>query len=101
MVITKSSNLNDTAFGKIEAPVKQYLVDADQAAKSNSQLESIFPVVDSTNFAEAYAGQTSVKNFSPTGEAGRYPDNEFQDDFDKIVKNDVTWKNQFTISLEM
>lgn len=101
MIISKISGLNDTAFGKIEAPVKSYLTDADLLAKQGSQLEQIFPVVVSTNFGEAYAGQTGLTNYTAGGEASRYPDNTFQDDFNKIVTNDTEWKNQFPITLAM
>lgn len=101
MIISKVSGLNNTAFGKIEAPVKQYLTEADMAAKKQSQVDTIFPIVTSDNWGEAYSGQTSLQNFKPGGEASRYPEGDFQDDWTKTVANDVTWKQSFPITLEM
>jgi hypothetical protein len=101
MIISKISGLNNTAFGNIAAPVVQYLTEQDLAARSASKVESIFPVEDSDGFGEAYSGQTGLGNFVPGGEGEAYPENDFQDNYDKTILNDVTWKNSFSVTLEM
>lgn len=101
MIISKISGLNNTAFGNVAAPVVQYLTDMDIQAKANSMVEKIFPVEKSDGFGENYAGQTSIANFSPGGEGETYPENDFQDDYNKTILNDVTWRNKFDVTLEM
>lgn len=101
MIISKVSGLNNTAFGNIAAPVCQYLTEQDLAAKANSKVEEIFPVETSDGFGEAYSGQTGLSNFVPGGEGEAYTENDFQDNYDKTILNDVTWRNSFAVSLEM
>jgi hypothetical protein len=101
MIISKISGLNNTAFGNVAAPIVQYLQEQDLAAKANSKVEAIFPVETSDGFGENYAGQTGLANFTPGGEGEAYSENDFQDNYDKTILNDVTWRNSFTVSLEM
>jgi hypothetical protein len=101
MIISKLSGLNNTAYGSIAAPVSQYLTEQDLAAKANSKVESIFPIETSIGFGEAYSGQTGVQNFTAGSEGESYPENDFQDNYDKTILNDVTWRNSFSVTLEM
>lgn len=101
MIISKISGLNNTAFGNTAGKVVQYLTDMDTLAKENSMLEKIFPVENSDGFGENYAGQTALANFAPGGEGEAYPQNDFQDNYDKTVLNDNTWRNEFAVTLEM
>jgi hypothetical protein len=101
MIISKASNLNNTSFGKIEAPVKQYLVERDILARKENMIEKIIPIVKTKKFADGYSGQTSLGGFKPGGEAGTYPENYFQDGYNKIIENSVEWKNSFAITLQM
>lgn len=101
MIISKISGLNNTAFANSAAPIVQYLTDMDTLAKANSMAEKIFPVETSNGFGENYAGQTSLGNFTPGSEGGTYPENDFQDDYNKTILNDVTWRNKFDVTIEM
>lgn len=101
MIISKISGLNNTAFGNVSAPIVQYLTEQDLAAKANSKVELIFPIEKSTGFGEGYSGQTGLANFTPGGEGESYTENDFQDNYDKTILNDVTWRNSFPVTLEM
>lgn len=101
MIISKLSGLNNTAFGAVAAPIKQYLTDMDIAAKANSITEKIFPKETSDGFGENYSGQTGLSNFSAGNEGESYPENDFQDNYGKTILNDNTWRNSFPVTLEM
>lgn len=100
MIITKDSGLNKTIYGEIQAPVAQYLTDREEQFKGRSALPYLFATDKTSNFAETYASETALGDFEATGESGKYPDNDFQESYKKIIYPH-TWKNQFTISQEM
>lgn len=101
MIISKASQLQNTSYGKIEAPVKQYLVERDILARKENIVSKVIPIIKTTKFAEGYSGQTSLQGFKPGKEAGGYPNGDFQDSYNKIVENGVEWKNSFSITLQM
>lgn len=99
MIINFASGINDTAFGKIQAPLKQYLTEQDLTALENSRYGDFFPETDSTNFGEAYGGQTSLGRMQPTREGAAYPVTSMQDDYTKIIENTYVWRNSYGVTL--
>jgi hypothetical protein len=102
MIVTKASELNDTSFGKIQAPIKQYLESQDLLALENTIYDQVIPVVTSGDWAESYGGQTSLSNrMQPKGENAAYPESDVQDMYTKILENAITWKDSVSFSKEM
>jgi len=100
MVISKSSGLNDSIYGKSFAPIKQYLTGREELQTKASQLENLFYMDNTTNFAEKYTGETSLGDFEPGDEGGNYPEHDFQETYDKVIYP-FEWKNSFSITQTM
>lgn len=100
MIITKSSGLNDTIFGKVYAPVKQYLTDREQLHQKSSMIDKLFAVDSTKNFAELYGSETGMDDFAPVDESGVYPTTDFQAGYERIL-TPHEWKQSFGISQTM
>lgn len=100
MIITKGSGLNDTIYGKVYAPVKQYLTDREQLHEKSSILDQLFAIDTTKNFAELYGSETNLGDFKPVDESGIYPETEFQGGYDKVI-TPCEWKQSFGISQTM
>lgn len=101
IVFSKSSGLNDSVFGKSEAPIKAFLEERVRAYEDGSIINKLFKMVDSDSFGEKFGSMTSMANgFQPVGEGGAYPIDELQEGYSKFLEN-ITWKDQFAITEEM
>lgn len=101
IVFSKSSGLNDSVYGKSEAPIKAFLEERVRAYEEGSLVNKLFKMVDSENFGEKFGSMTSLANgFQPVGEGGAYPNDEKQEGYSKFLEN-ITWKDQFAITEEM
>lgn len=101
IVFAKSSGLNDSVYGKSEAPIKAFLEENVRAHEEGSLVNKLFKMVDSENFGEKFGSMTALANgFQPVGEGGAYPNDEKQEGYSKFLEN-ITWKDQFAITEEM
>lgn len=101
IVFSKSSGLNDSVYGKADAPIRAFLEERVRAYKEQSLVEKLFKMVDSDNFGEQFGGMTGMANgFQPVAEGGAYPVDETQEGYKKFLEN-ITWKDSFAITEEM
>lgn len=101
IIFSKSSGLQDSIYGKSEAPIKAFLEEAMKAYTDGSFIEKVFKMVESDNYAEKFGSLTSMaQGFLPVGEGGAYPQDERQEGFSKVLEHD-TWKDKFVITQEM
>lgn len=101
VIFSKSSGLNDSIYGKSEAPIQMFLEENVKAYEEKSTIKNIFKMVESENYGEKYTSLTSLANgFQPTGEGGAYPLDERQEGYSKFFEN-ITWKNSFQVTEEM
>lgn len=101
IIFGKMSGLNDSIYGKSEAPIKAFLEENVKAYTENSFVEKVFKMIDSDNYAEKFTSLTGLaQGFLPVGEGGAYPKDERQEGFAKVLEHD-TWKDSFTITQEM
>lgn len=101
IIFGKMSGLNDSIYGKSEAPIKAFLEENVKAYTEKSFVESVFKMIDSDNYAEKFTSLTSLaQGFMPVGEGGAYPKDERQEGYDKTLEHE-TWKDSFTITQEM
>lgn len=101
IVFSKSSGVNDSVYGKADAPIRAFLEERVRAYKEQSLVEKLFKMVDSDNFGEQFGGMTGMANgFQPVAEGGAYPVDETQEGYKKFLEN-ITWKDSFAITEEM
>lgn len=101
IVFSKGSALNDSIYGKSEAPIRAFLEKAVYAYEDESTINKIFKMVDSEHYAEKFGGITGfASGFQPVGEGSPYPTDERQEGYSKTLEN-ITWKDSFSITQEM
>ena len=100
MIFSEGSGLNDSIFGKVQAPIRLYLESREEAYEKESCLNQLFGEQKSNNWAEGYSGLTGFAGFKPVGENGAYPQEEVQEGHTKVIVNE-TFKDSFAISREM
>ena len=100
LIFSKSSNLNNSIFGKSQEPILFNIEKKAEAWEEKSQIKNIFMVENSKNFAEKITSLTSMDEFLPVGEGGAYPKADMQEGFSKVIEPE-TWKSEFVITREM
>lgn len=100
IIFSENSRLNDTLYGRVQAPVKAFLTKRGEQFEAAEVLKMIFNVETSTHFGEMIGGMTAMDNFIDVGENGEYPVTGYQEGYKKLLENH-TWKNSFSISKEM
>lgn len=94
-----SSGLNDTIFGKCQAPVRAVIEREAEAWEQMSALDKIFVMGKSKSFGEAIGSMTAMEGFKPVGEGGPFPVDGMQEGFKKYIEHE-TWKNSFALTRE-
>jgi hypothetical protein len=100
IVFSKASNVNNSAYGKSQEPIKMFLEQQIEAFEAHSIIDNVFMKDETNNFAEKYTYETSLGDFEAVGEGGAYPRNSFQEGFSKVVEPEE-WKNSFEITQQM
>jgi len=100
MIISKTSGVMDSAFGKSQEPIRMILEEQEEAWQKMSIIDHIFFKDETKDFANKYTTETSMGDFKPVGEAGKYPETDFQEGYSKVIEPE-TWKNSFAITQEM
>lgn len=100
ILFTEGSGLNDSIFGKSQAPIRMFLEKKAESFESMSLLPELFNVSDSKNWGEKMTAMTAMNGFEPVGENGKHPVSGMQEGFSKFLEHE-TWKNSFAISREI
>lgn len=100
ITFSEGSGLNDSLFGKSQAPIRMMIENRAEAFEEQSVLEHIFMKDSSNHWAEKYTSMTAMDGFDPVGENGTHPVDGMQEGFSKTLEH-VTWKNSFSISREI
>lgn len=101
IVFSKGSGLNDSIYGKSEAPIRAFLERNVKAYEEMSTIKKIFKMIDSEHYGEKFGGITGFAHgFQPVGEGASYPTDERQEGYSKFLEN-ITWKDSFAITQEM
>lgn len=100
MIFSKAAGLNDSVFGKSQEPIRMMLTDQKEAFESESVIDKIFCMDETSNFAEKYTYETSLGDFEAVGEQGAYPESSFQEGYSSVVEPDE-WKLQFSVTQTM
>ena len=101
VVYSKSSGLNDTAFGKYEKPIKAIIEsESNICEKNRTILNELFIVEKSNRFGEAIVSETEFGAFQAAAEGAGAENDAVQDGFRKFVEH-IQFMKEFTITAAM
>lgn len=100
IIFSESSGVNDSIFGKSQAPIKFAIEKKAEAFEQESIVKQIFNMEKSDHYGEKITSLTAMNGFKPTPENGNYPKDTMQEGFSKFVEH-VEWKDSFSISKAM
>ena len=99
ITFTYGAGLNDSIFGKVQAPIASFIEKRGEAFEQASLVSVLFSKFKSTHFGEKFTSMTAMDGFLPVGEMGSHPVDGMQESFSKLIENE-TWKDSFSISRE-
>lgn len=100
ITFSEGSGLQDSIFGKSQAPIRMFLEKRGEAFEQASMIKELFNEESSTHWGEKFTTMTAMTGFQPVGENGNYPIDGMQEGFSKFLEN-MTWKNSFSLSREI
>ena len=102
IIRSESSNMANSLFGELQAPIASFLERRDEAWMHDESniAAKIFKQVKSTHHSEAFGSFGAVDTFAPVGENGAYPTGGAAEGYFKTLAAE-TWKGSFAISAEM
>jgi len=100
ITFSEGSGLNDSIYGKSQAPLRMLIESRAEAFEEKSILNEVFMMDESKHWAEKYSTLTAMDGFDPVGENGAYPVDGMEEGFSKTLEH-MTWKNSFAISREI
>lgn len=100
IVFSEGSGLNDSVYGKCQAPIRMFLEQRGEQFEQASVLKDLFLMGTSENYGDLMTTMTAMSGFEPVGENGAYPEDGMQEGYKKLLVYD-TWKDSFSISKEM
>ena len=100
ITFSESSEMNNSIYGKCQAPVRMFLEKRGEQFEQQSVIKDLFHMGTSQNFGDLMTSMTAMDGFQPVGENGPYPTDGMQEGYSKMLVYE-TWKDSFSISQEM
>lgn len=100
ITFTEGSGVNDSIFGKSQAPIRLFIEKKGEAFEQKSVIKELFNMESTKNYADKFTTMTAMDGFLPVGENGAVPMDGMQEGYSKIIEQ-MTWKDGFSISREM
>jgi hypothetical protein len=100
IVFSEASGVNDSIFGKSQAPIRKFIQKRGEQFEAESIVGKLFRKDPSTHFGEKYTSLTAMEGFKVAGENGAYPTDGMEEGYSKFLEA-VTWKDSFRISMEI
>lgn len=100
IIFSEGSGLNDSVYGKCQAPIRMFLEQRGEAMEQTSVLKDVFHMGTSENYGDMLTTMTAMDGFEPVGENGAYPGDQMQEGYQKLIVYE-TWKDSFAVSAEM
>ena len=100
IIFFEGSGLNDSIYGKCQAPIRMFLEQRGEQFEQQSVLKDLFLMGKSENYGDLMTSMTAMSGFEPVGENGAYPLDGMQEGHQKLLVYE-TWKDSFAISAEM
>ena len=93
------SGVNDSVFGKSQAPIQLYIEKKGEAFEQESVIGKLFQMGTDTSFGGKLTTMTAMDGFQPVGENGPHPHDNMQEGYSKMYEQ-MTWKDRFSITKE-
>ncbi len=100
ITFSEGSGLNDSVYGKCQAPIRMFLEKRGEQFEQTSVLKDLFQMGTSENYGDLLTSMPAMSGFEPVGENGAYPTDGMQEGYQKLLVYD-TWKDSFAISAEI
>ena len=100
IIFTEASGLNDSIYGKSQAPIRMFLEKRGEQFEQESVIKKLFQMGKSNHYGEKLTGMTAMDGFQAVGENGAYPTDGMQEGFSKVLEH-MTWKDSFSLSKEI
>lgn len=100
IIFSEASGLNDSIYGKVQAPIQLFLEQRAEAFESKSMLGEFFVMGKSDNFGDLITGMTAMDDFQPGVENGNYPATSTQEGYKKLLEY-PEWRQSFAISKKL
>lgn len=101
IIFNMESGLNDSIYGKVQAPIKTFIEKRAEAFEQTSVWEKLFKRQKSTHWAERITSMTAMDGPKPMGpENPNFPTDGYREGYSKEITH-VVWKDQFSITREM
>lgn len=100
ITFTEGSGLQDSIFGKSQAPIRMFLEKRGESFEQASVIPELFSMMTSKHWGEKFTTMTAMDGFQPVGENGAYPVDGMQEGYSKFLEH-MTWKNSFSLSREI
>ena len=100
ITFSEASGLQDSIYGKSQAPIRMFLEKRGEAFEPQSMVKELFNGETSTHYGEKFTTMTAMEGFQPVGENGNYPVDNMQEGFNKTMEH-MVWKNSFSLSREI
>ncbi len=100
IIFSEGSGLNDSVYGKCQAPIRMFLEKRGEQFEQESVLKNLFLMGTSKNYGDLMTTMTAMSGFDPVGENGAYPSDGMQEGYQKMLVYD-TWKDSFRVSAEI
>ena len=89
ITFSEASGLQDSIYGKSQAPIRMFLEKRGEAFEQQSMVKELFNVETSTHYGEKFTTMTAMEGFQPVGENGNYPVDNMQEGFNKTMEHMV------------
>lgn len=100
ITFSEASGVNESIYGKSQAPIRMMLEKRAEAFEAESVAEKIFVKTKSNSWAEKYTSMTAMDGFQVVGENGAHPSDGMEEGYSKTIEA-LTWKDSFSISREI
>ncbi len=97
ITFSEASGVNDSIFGKSQAPIRLFIEKRGEAFEQQSVVKHLFAREKSNHFGEKFTSLTAMDGFRVAGENGAYPTDGQEEGYSKIMEA-VEWKDSFSIS---
>lgn len=97
IIFSEASGVNDSIFGKCQAPIRMFIEQRGEAHEQESILQHIFSMGTSKKFGDMLTSMTAMEGFMPVGENGAYPVDGMQEGYRKFIEY-LEWKDSFSLS---
>ena len=100
ITFSESSGLNDSIYGKCQAPIRMFLEKRGEQFEQQSVIKDLFLMGKSKHYGDLMTTMTAMDGFRPVGENGAYPTDGMQEGYSKMLVY-KEWKDSFSISKAM